>query len=207
LPAWRCRDDGGLLNLIPIQYRVGAAAGGVLLALAGLGGAYAWIDHRGYERATQEWTVKYQQREDERNRQRLAELDRQATANAAAKAEEEAELEAYRKQVIVMADRNMLPWLGSAAASSASCASRSTPMPSFATTGGSIDARHGHLHAGAPHRLLHQPEAGDYASAGTQHHAAVADRHGGLRGAAASYASTNLFVSENRAATDELGRC
>jgi|GEM_PF-4040759 len=97
---------GALLSLIPIQFRAGAAAGGVLLALAGFGGAYAWIDHRGYERATQEWTVKYQQREDELNRQRLAELDRQATANAAAKAEEEAELEAYRKQVIAMADRN-----------------------------------------------------------------------------------------------------
>lgn len=62
------------------------------LGLGGLAAGYAWIDHQGYRRAELEWTVKYDKREIDLNRQRFIEIDRQATANAAAKAREAAAL-------------------------------------------------------------------------------------------------------------------
>lgn len=68
-------------------------------AFAGLGGAYAYIDHRGYERATLEWTVKYQRRETELAQQRADELDRQAAVNAQAKAHEQQALVEMESQL------------------------------------------------------------------------------------------------------------
>jgi hypothetical protein len=85
-----------LFNLIPIEYRAGAAAAGVLLAIAGLFGLYNWGHADGYQKATLEWTVKYQKREAELEHQLITEVDRQATANAEAKADEEAAIEDYR---------------------------------------------------------------------------------------------------------------
>jgi hypothetical protein len=67
------------------------AAGIGLSALAGVG---LWIDHNGYTRAEAEWTIKYDKRELELNEQRFKEIDRQATANAQAKAKEAARLAA-----------------------------------------------------------------------------------------------------------------
>lgn len=67
------------------------AAGVGLSALAGVG---LWIDRNGYQRAAAEWTIKYDKRELELNEQRFKEIDRQATANAEAKAKEAARLAA-----------------------------------------------------------------------------------------------------------------
>lgn len=92
-----------LLALIPWNVRIGLIAGGGIALLAAIGAGYAWIDHQGYHRAELEWTVKYQQREAELERQMIAEADRQARVNAEAKAAEEAELEAYRQQLLKMA--------------------------------------------------------------------------------------------------------
>lgn len=66
--------------------------GGVALGAAG--GVYAFIDHGGYRRATLEWTIKYDKREADLQRLRFEELDRQASANAAAKAIEATRLAA-----------------------------------------------------------------------------------------------------------------
>jgi hypothetical protein len=57
-----------------------------------LGGIYAYVDHQGYKRATIEWSQKYDRREAELQAMRFRELDRQATANAEAKAAESARL-------------------------------------------------------------------------------------------------------------------
>ena len=59
-----------------------------LLSVAGLGGAYFWAQNQGYQRATVEWSQKYDARELVLERQKLAELDRQAQANDRAKASE-----------------------------------------------------------------------------------------------------------------------
>lgn len=81
---------------------------GVLAGFLGaLGGIYAYIDHQGYTRATQEWTIKYERREAELQQQREDEIARQQAANDAAKAEEAAELDAERKRQIAAADRGM----------------------------------------------------------------------------------------------------
>lgn len=72
------------------------------LGLGAVGGAYWWVDHQGYQRATIEWTVKYDQRELALERQRLAELDRQAQANDAAKASEAARLAQLRSELAEM---------------------------------------------------------------------------------------------------------
>lgn len=77
----------------------------VLVAALGataLGGAYWYVDHQGYNRATIEWTVKYQERELALERQRLAELDRQAAANDRAKAAEAARIAQLRSELADM---------------------------------------------------------------------------------------------------------
>lgn len=71
------------------------------LVVAGLGagaagGAWAYIDHGGYARAANEWTIKYDKREAELQKARFAELDRQATVNAEAKARETTKLAAEK---------------------------------------------------------------------------------------------------------------
>ena len=80
------------------------------LAVAGLclgaaGGAYWWVDNHGYQRATLEWSVKYTQREVDLERRRLAELDRQATANDIAKAAEAARIAQLRNEAAQMERR------------------------------------------------------------------------------------------------------
>lgn len=92
-----------LLALIPFPVRIGLIAGGGLALLAAIGGAALWLDQRGYHRAEFEWTVKYQQREAELQRELADEIKRQAEVNADAKAAEEAELELYRQKLLEMA--------------------------------------------------------------------------------------------------------
>lgn len=64
------------------------------LSVGALGGLYAWVDHQGYARASAKWEAKYEARELELQTARFRELDRQATANAEAKAREASRLAA-----------------------------------------------------------------------------------------------------------------
>lgn len=77
-----------------------------VLGLGAVGGAYWWVDHGGYNRATLEWTVKYDQRELALEKLRLAELDRQALANDRAKAAE-AERIAQLRNELAQAEREL----------------------------------------------------------------------------------------------------
>lgn len=70
-----------------------------VLSAASLGGLYAWVDHQGYARASAAWEKKYDAREVELQAARFKELDRQATANAAAKAREAERLAAEQQRV------------------------------------------------------------------------------------------------------------
>lgn len=70
-----------------------------VLGLGAVGGAYLWASHHGYQRATLEWSVKYQEREAELQRLAFQELDRQAAANEAAKANEAARLAQLRNEL------------------------------------------------------------------------------------------------------------
>ena len=69
------------------------------LSVGTLGGLYAWVDHQGYARASAAWGKKYDARETELQAQRFRELDRQATANAEAKAREAERLAAEQQRV------------------------------------------------------------------------------------------------------------
>ena len=89
---------------LPLSWRIIGVVGLLTTILGGLAGLYAYVDHQGYQRATLEWTVRYERREAELRQQLADELDRQASINAMAKAAEEAELETYRKQLLAMAD-------------------------------------------------------------------------------------------------------
>lgn len=90
---WFWRSLSGKAQLI---------AGGVAIVtlLVGIGGVYAWIDHQGYQRATLEWTVKYEKREAELERQRADELARQKDANDAAIAEMNQQLALYKDELV-----------------------------------------------------------------------------------------------------------
>lgn len=81
------------------------------VGLGAVGGLYAYVDHQGYARAEAKWSQKYDAREAELQAVRFRELDRQATANAEAKAREaeriasmEAEIAAL-EAVVVENDR------------------------------------------------------------------------------------------------------
>lgn len=76
------------------------------LGLGAVGGVYWYVDRQGYNRATLEWTVKYTERELALERQRLAELDRQALANDRAKAAERAAIEQLRNE-LAQAEREL----------------------------------------------------------------------------------------------------
>jgi hypothetical protein len=76
------------------------------LGLGALGGVYWYVDHGGYQRATLEWTVKYNDRELALEKQRIAELDRQALANDRAKAAERAAIEQLRNE-LAQAEREL----------------------------------------------------------------------------------------------------
>ncbi len=65
-----------------------------VLSLVSVGGLYAYVDHQGYARATAVWEKKYDAREAELQTQRFKELERQASANDAAKARESERLAA-----------------------------------------------------------------------------------------------------------------
>lgn len=90
-----------------IKFIAGLLGGNTLMAwlivaglgLGAVGGVYWWVDHQGYQRATLEWTVKYNDRELALEKQRLAELDRQATANDRAKAAEAARIAQLRNEL------------------------------------------------------------------------------------------------------------
>jgi uncharacterized protein HemX len=69
------------------------------LGAGALGGAYFYVRGQGYEQATLEWSVRYNERELALERQRLAELDRQAAANDAAKAAEAARIAQLRNEL------------------------------------------------------------------------------------------------------------
>lgn len=69
------------------------------LGVAVAGGAYFYVRGQGYEQATLEWSVRYQERELALERQRLAELDRQALANDQAKAAEAARIAQLRNEL------------------------------------------------------------------------------------------------------------
>jgi len=71
---------------------------GVLGATA-LGGAYWYAQNQGFQRATLEWSVRYAGREAELQRLAFQELDRQAAANDAAKANEAARLAQLRNEL------------------------------------------------------------------------------------------------------------
>lgn len=70
-----------------------------VLGAGALGGAYLWAQHQGYQQATLEWSVRYQERELALEKQRMAELDRQALANDQAKAAERARLAALHNEL------------------------------------------------------------------------------------------------------------
>lgn len=97
-----------------IKFIAGLLGGNTLMAwlivaglgLGAVGGLYWYVDHQGYNRATLEWTVKYTERENELERQRLAELDRQATANDRAKAAEAARIAQLRND-LAQAEREL----------------------------------------------------------------------------------------------------
>jgi hypothetical protein len=87
----------------------------VVVGVVGLlGGAFAYVEKvkhdayaNGYQKATLEWTIKYNAREAELKQQAADELARQQAANDAAKAEEEAQLEAERKRQMAAIDLAM----------------------------------------------------------------------------------------------------
>ncbi len=89
-----------LFRTLPLLWRVISIVGALAVALGLVGGVYLYIDHQGYQRATQEWTIKYERREAELKQQTADELARQQAANDAAKAEEDAALEQLRQQQI-----------------------------------------------------------------------------------------------------------
>lgn len=90
---------GRLFGALPIAWQVGLIVGAAL-ALAGICGTVAFqLDQGGYRRATLEWTVRYEQRERQLEEQRLKELDRQATVNAAAKAAEQVRIAELQNRV------------------------------------------------------------------------------------------------------------
>lgn len=91
-------------NLIPPTWRIYAALAIAVGVFGGVAGLYAKGHADGYGKADLEWTVKYQQREAELRQQLAQEIDRQAAANDAAKADEEAQLEVYRQKLVEMAD-------------------------------------------------------------------------------------------------------
>lgn len=76
------------------------------LAVGAVGGAYVYVRGQGYEQATLEWSVRYQERELALERQRLAELDRQALANDTAKAAEAARIAQLRNE-LAQAEREL----------------------------------------------------------------------------------------------------
>jgi hypothetical protein len=84
---------------LPLLWQALAVLGALAAILGTLGGIYIYVDHQGYNRATLEWTIKYEKREAELKQQLADELDRQQTINAMAKADEEAALEEYRLKV------------------------------------------------------------------------------------------------------------
>lgn len=96
-----------LFRTLPLLWRVLTIVGALAAILGSAAGIYAWIDHQGYQRATLEWTVKYNAREAELKQQAADELARQQAANDAAKAEEEAQLEAERKRQMAAIDLAM----------------------------------------------------------------------------------------------------
>jgi uncharacterized protein HemX len=69
------------------------------LGIGALGGAYWYVSNQGYQRAALEWSAKYDARELDLERQRMAELDRQARANDAAKAAERQRLATLRNEM------------------------------------------------------------------------------------------------------------
>ena len=93
---------------LPLSWRIIGVVGLLATILGGLAGLYAHVDHQGYQRATLEWTIKYERREAELRQQLANELDRQASINAAAKAAEDAELEALRLRLVEMSNRAMV---------------------------------------------------------------------------------------------------
>lgn len=70
-----------------------------VVATGAIGAAYWYADHGGYQRATLEWSEKYTARENALERQRIAELDRQAAANDAAKAAEASRIAQLRNEL------------------------------------------------------------------------------------------------------------
>ena len=96
-----------LFRSLPLLWRILSIVGVLAAILGTLGGVYLYIDHQGYQRATQEWTIKYERREAELKQQTADELSRQQAANDAAKAEEEAQKEAERKRQMAAVDLAM----------------------------------------------------------------------------------------------------
>lgn len=75
----------GLLGKLPTEWAMGLVAAGALALLATVGGAWAWADHQGYERADLQWRLKWAQYEYQLSRAAGAEMQRQAEVNEAAK--------------------------------------------------------------------------------------------------------------------------
>lgn len=96
-----------LFRTLPLLWRVLTIVGALAVIVGAAAGVYAWIDHQGYQRAALEWTVKYNAREAELKQQAADELARQQAANDAAKAEEDAQLEAERKRQMAAIDLAM----------------------------------------------------------------------------------------------------
>jgi len=87
--AWRA---------LPLQAQLALIGAGVVAVVGGLGGTYLWIDHQGYQRATNEWSAKYEKREAELATARADELKRQQDANDAAVAELQRVIDARNKK-------------------------------------------------------------------------------------------------------------
>jgi hypothetical protein len=85
------------------QWKTFLAIAGLVAALGGLVGAYAWADGNGYRRADQEWQVKWLHRELELERKHAEEDRRQDYWNDLAKAEELAEIELMKRKLLELA--------------------------------------------------------------------------------------------------------
>jgi hypothetical protein len=85
------------------KYRLVVAIVGFIAGLGGLWGAYAWADGNGYRRADAAWQIKWLQRELELERKQAEELRRQQYWNDVAKAQELAEIEAYKRRLADLA--------------------------------------------------------------------------------------------------------
>lgn len=85
------------------RWKLALAVAGVVAALGGLWGAYAWAYNNGRHDADAEWQIKWLHRELELERKHAEEDRRQDYWNDVAKAEELAEIELMKRKLLELA--------------------------------------------------------------------------------------------------------